>query len=192
MRCERDLQAARYLHAQGLRKCHRRVAATGGSTNAVLHLLAMAREAGVPLTIDDFQAISSRTPVLVDLKPGGRFVAVDVDKAGGIGVVAKRLVDGGYVDGSAHDRAPAAPSPRKPPRRKETPGQEVIRAARQADQDDRRPGDSAGQPGAGRLRDQVAGHDKKQHRGPARVFDREEDAMHGGDRRARSRPAMWW
>ena len=77
------------------------VAATGGSTNAVLHLLAMAREAGVDLKIDDFQTISSRTPLLVDLKPAGNFVAVDVDKAGGWPVVAKRLVDGGYVDGSA-------------------------------------------------------------------------------------------
>ncbi len=102
------------------------VAATGGSTNAVLHLLAMAREAGVPLSIDDFQTISARTPLLVDLKPGGRFVAVDVDKAGGIGVIAKRLVEGGYVDGSAltctgrtfaEEAADAH----------ETPGQEVIR-----------------------------------------------------------------
>src|SRR5437870_3170820 len=76
------------------------VAATGGSTNAVLHLLAIAREADVPLTIDDFQTISNRTPIFVDLKPGGKFVAVDVDKAGGIGVIAKRLADGGYVDGS--------------------------------------------------------------------------------------------
>src|SRR5207249_3293291 len=76
------------------------VAATGGSTNAVLHLLAMAREAGVPLSLDDFQTVSNRTPIFVDLKPGGKFVAVDVDKAGGIGVIAKRLVDGGYVDGS--------------------------------------------------------------------------------------------
>ena len=76
------------------------VAATGGSTNAVLHLLAMAREAGVALEIDDFQEICRRTPVLVDIKPGGRFVAVDVDKAGGIGVIAQRLVEGGYVDGS--------------------------------------------------------------------------------------------
>src|SRR5689334_14697449 len=76
------------------------VAATGGSTNAVLHLLAMAREAGVPLKIDDFQTVSERTPLLVDLKPAGRFVAVDVDQAGGIGVIAQRLVQGGYVDGS--------------------------------------------------------------------------------------------
>src|ERR1700720_62634 len=75
------------------------VAATGGSTNAVLHLLAMAREAEVPLSIDDFQTVNQRTPIFVDLKPGGHFVASDVDKAGGWGVIAKRLVDGGYVDG---------------------------------------------------------------------------------------------
>src|SRR5258706_8190193 len=102
------------------------VAATGGSTNAVLHLLAMARDAGVDLKIDDFQAISARTPLLVDLKPGGRFVAVDVDKAGGWPVVAKRLVDGGYVHNDvmtvtgrtfAQEAADA----------QETPGQEVIR-----------------------------------------------------------------
>src|SRR6201993_2578843 len=73
------------------------VAATGGSTNAVLHLLAIAREAGVELQIDDFQTVSERTPLLVDLKPAGRFVAVDVDKAGGIPVIAQRLVKGGFV-----------------------------------------------------------------------------------------------
>src|ERR1700734_301241 len=102
------------------------VAATGGSTNAVLHLLALAREAGVELQIDDFQTISARTPLLVDLKPAGRFVAVDVDKAGGMAVIAQRLADGGYADGSAltvtgrtfaEEAADA----------KETAGQEVIR-----------------------------------------------------------------
>ncbi len=64
------------------------VAASGGSTNAVLHLLAMAREAGVPLTIDDFDTISKRTPLLADLKPGGRYVAVDLDRAGGVPLLA--------------------------------------------------------------------------------------------------------
>src|SRR5438045_1523235 len=73
------------------------VAATGGSTNAVLHLLAMAHEAGVPLTMDDFQTISARTPLMVDLKPAGRFVAYDVDQAGGWAVVAKRLAAGGFA-----------------------------------------------------------------------------------------------
>ena len=152
------------------------VAATGGSTNAVLHLLAMAREAGVPLSIDDFQTISNRTPIFVDLKPSGRFVASDVDKAGGIGVIAKRLVDGGYVDGSVLTctgrtlGAEAADS-------KETPGQEVIHALN-------KPIKPVG--GLGVLKGNLApegciiklsGHNKKLHTGPARVFNREEDAM---------------
>ncbi|MFN7541543.1 MAG: dihydroxy-acid dehydratase, partial [Acidobacteriota bacterium] len=76
------------------------VAATGGSTNAVLHLLAMAREAGVDLEIDDFQAISQRTPLLSNLKPAGKYTAADVHTAGGIPVVAKFLLEGGFVDGS--------------------------------------------------------------------------------------------
>ena len=83
------------------------VASSGGSTNAVLHLLAMASEAGVPLEIDDFQAVSERTPLLVDLKPAGKFVAVDVDKAGGIPVIAQRLMEGGLCGwvGPHGDRA---------------------------------------------------------------------------------------
>ena len=97
-------------------------AATGGSTNAVLHLLAMAREAGVDLKIDDFQTISNRTPLLVDLKPAGKYVAVDVDKAGGWPVVAKRLVDGGYVDGSAMHRHGPHVRAKKRTRRRRLPG----------------------------------------------------------------------
>src|SRR5437016_9474140 len=77
------------------------VAATGGSTNAVLHLLALAREVDVPLTIDDFDRVSRRTPVWADLKPWGRFTAVDLGNAGGGAVVGKRLVAAGLVDGSA-------------------------------------------------------------------------------------------
>jgi|ERR1022692_407959 dihydroxy-acid dehydratase len=152
------------------------VAATAGSTNAVLHLLAMAREAGVPLSIDDFDGVSARTPVIVDIKPGGRFLAADVDKAGGIGVIAQRLVEGKYVDGStltitgrtfAEEAADA----------RETPGQEVIRPLN-------RPLKPRG--GIAILRGnlapegcviKLAGHDKKVHHGPARVFEREEDAM---------------
>jgi dihydroxy-acid dehydratase len=152
------------------------VALTGGSTNAVLHLLAMAREAGVNLSIDDFQTISARTPILVDLKPGGNYVAVDVDKAGGIPVIAKRMVDGGYADGStltctgrtfAEEAADA----------KETAGQPVIHSLD-------KPLKPVG--GLGILRGNMApegcviklsGHNKKVHKGPARVFNREEDAM---------------
>jgi dihydroxy-acid dehydratase len=124
------------------------VAASGGSTNAVLHLLAMARECGVPLEMADFQAISNRTPLFVDIKPGGKYVAVDIDKAGGIAVIAKRMVDGKYVDPSAitctgrtfgEEAADAV----------ETPGQQVIRPLDQP----------------------------LKQTGPARVFNREEDAM---------------
>ncbi len=153
------------------------VAATAGSTNAVLHLLAMAREAEVPLSIDDFEPISARTPVLVDIKPAGRFMAADVDKAGGIPVIAKRLLEGNFVDGStltvtgrtfAEEAAEA----------KETPGQEVVRPLDKALKQ---------RGGIAILRGnlapegcviKLAGHEKKVHHGPARVFDREEDAMH--------------
>ncbi len=152
------------------------VAATGGSTNAVLHLLALARDCGVALTIEDFDAISERTPLLVDIKPGGRYVAADVDKAGGIQLIAKRLVEGGYVDGAqatvtgktlAEASATAA----------ETPGQAVIRAL----SDPIKPtgglvilkGNLAPEGGVVK----VAGSGHLRHRGPARVFENEEDAM---------------
>ncbi len=152
------------------------VATTGGSTNAVLHLIAIAREAGVPLEIEDFDRISNRTPILVDLKPGGRFVAVDVDKAGGIPVIARRLLDGGYVDGTALT-CTGRTLAQEAAEAKETAGQEVIR-----------PLDKPLKPTGGLaiLRGslapegcviKLAGHDKKHHRGPARVFNREEDAM---------------
>ena len=153
------------------------VAATGGSTNAVLHLLAMAREAGVPLEIDDFQEVCRRTPVLVDLKPGGRFVAVDVDKAGGIGVIAQRLVEGGFVDGStltctgrtfAEEAADAH----------ETPGQEVVRPLAKPLKPRGGLAILRGSLAPGGCVIKLAGHERKLHRGPARVFDREEDAMH--------------
>jgi len=152
------------------------LATTGGSTNAVLHLIAMAREAGVPLAMEDFDRISSRTPILVDLKPGGRFVAVDVDKAGGMPVIARRLLDGGYVDGTALT-CTGRTFAQEAAEAKETAGQEVIR-----------PLDKPLKPTGGLaiLRGslapegcviKLAGHDKKHHRGPARVFNREEDAM---------------
>jgi len=152
------------------------VAATGGSTNAVLHLLAMARDAGVDLKIDDFQAISARTPLLVDLKPAGRFVAVDVDRAGGMAVIAKRLVDGGYVHNDALT-VTGRTFAQEAADAKETPGQEVIRPLSN-------PLKATG--GLVILRGslapegcviKVAGTDRKEHRGPARVFEREEDAM---------------
>ena len=152
------------------------VAATGGSTNAVLHLLAMAREAEVDLKIDDFQTISHRTPLFVDLKPGGKYVASDVDNAGGWPVVAKRMVDGGYAHKDAMTvtgrtfGAEAADA-------KETPGQEVIRAL---DNPIKKTGGLVilkGNLAPEGCVIKVAGTNKKEHRGPARVFNREEDAM---------------
>jgi len=152
------------------------VAATGGSTNAVLHLLALAREAGIPLEIDDFDRVSRRTPLLADLKPGGTHVAADVDRAGGIPVIVQRLVRGGYADGgqvtttgqTLREASAAAV---------ETPGQDVIR-----------PLDNPIKPVGslcimrGNLAPEgcvvkIAGHERPLHEGPARVFDREEDAM---------------
>lgn len=152
------------------------VAATGGSTNSVLHLLAIAREAGISLSIDDFDRISSRTPILADLKPGGRFVATDLYAAGGTPLVAKRMLEAGLLKGDAitvtgrslAQEASAA---------KETPGQEVVRTKNN-------PLKSTG--GLvilhGNLSPEgcvikVAGHNTQTFRGPARVFDDEEAAF---------------
>ena len=152
------------------------VAATGGSTNAVLHLLALAHEAGVELNIDDFQTISARTPLLVDLKPAGRFVAADVDKAGGWAVVGKRLSDGGYVHRDAIT-VTGRTFAEEAAEAKETAGQEVVRPLAN-------PIKSTG--GLVILKGNLApdgcvikvtGIDRKSQRGPARVFEREEDAM---------------
>jgi dihydroxy-acid dehydratase len=152
------------------------VAATGGSTNSVLHLLAMAREAGVPLTIDDFDSISSRTPIIADLKPAGRYVAVDVHRAGGIPLIAKKLLDAGLIDGS--QMTPSGRTIAEEARSvTETPGQDVVRSV----------SDPIKKTGGlvilkGNLAPEgcvikVAGYEKIYHRGPARVFDCEEDAM---------------
>jgi dihydroxy-acid dehydratase len=152
------------------------VAATGGSTNAVLHLLAMAREAEVRLEIDDFQTVSERTPLLADLKPSGRFVAADMHRAGGIGLLAKRLLEGKYLHASAKTVS-GQNIGTEAERAKETPGQEVIAPLS-------KPKKATG--GLVILKGNLApegcvikisGHERLEHRGPARVFDREEDAM---------------
>ena len=152
------------------------VACTGGSTNSVLHLLAIAREMGVPLQIDDFQKVSERTPLLADLKPSGHYVAADVYTAGGIPVIAKRLLDGKLVDGSTltvtgktfAEEANAA---------KETPGQQVIVAL---DKPLKKTGGLVilkGNLAPEGCVAKISGHERLSHRGPARVFDSEEAAM---------------
>jgi dihydroxy-acid dehydratase len=162
--------------------------ATGGSTNAVLHLLAIAAEAGIHLGIDDFDAICARTPILADLRPGGRFVATDLFAAGGLAVVMQRLLELGLLHGDAvtvdgRTLAEVAASAR------ETPGQQVIRAA---DEPLRTHGGIAvlrGNLAAEGCVVKLAGNDRDSHRGPARVFDSEEEAfaavrdgaIHAGD-----------
>jgi dihydroxy-acid dehydratase len=162
--------------------------ATGGSTNAVLHLLGIAAEAGVALDIDDFDAICARTPILADLRPGGRFVATDLFAAGGLAVLMQRMLELDLLHGDARTVdgrtiAEVAASAR------ETPGQQVIR-----------PSDAPlrAHGGIGVLRGnlaaegcvvKLAGNDRDSHRGPARVFDSEEEAfaavrtgaVHAGD-----------
>src|SRR6266849_265450 len=152
------------------------VAATGGSTNAVLHLLAIAREAELPLELQDFDRISRRTPLLADLKPGGRFVAVDLDRAGGTRLVAQRLIEGKFFDGSAR-AADGVAWAEHAARAEEGKAQEVVRPL------------SAPLSRTGSLVIlrgnlapdgcvvKIAGHERPLHRGPARVFDREEDAF---------------
>ena len=152
------------------------VAATGGSTNAVLHLLAISREANVALEIDDFQRISERTPLLADLKPSGKYVAADVDKAGGIPVIAKRLLDAKCADGSTLT-VTGRTFAEEANDAKETPGQPVIAPL---DRPLKKTGGLVilkGNLAPEGCVAKISGHERLEQRGPARVFDCEEDAM---------------
>jgi dihydroxy-acid dehydratase len=152
------------------------VATSGGSTNGVLHLLAVAHEMGVPLDIDEFEAVSERTPLLCDLQPGGRYVATDLYEAGGVPLVLARLQEAGILNSDAQtvtgrtigEHAAEA---------QETVGQQVVRPLAA-------PIKATG--GFAILRGNVApdgcvvklsGHERRKHSGPARVFDGEEAAM---------------
>jgi dihydroxy-acid dehydratase len=161
---------------EGLENAIAAIATSGGSTNGVLHLLALAREAEVELDIDDFDRIAAQVPTTCDLKPGGRFLAKDLYDAGGIAVVAKRLLDAGML----HENAQTVTGRTIGEHAREaveTPGQEVVRPL-----DD--PIKKTG--GLAILRGNLApegsvvklsGHERVHHRGPARVFECEEDAM---------------
>jgi dihydroxy-acid dehydratase len=152
------------------------VAATGGSTNAVLHLLAIAREAGVDLQIDDFQTVSERTPLLADLKPSGKYVAADVYKAGGIPVIAKRLLDAKCAKGSTLT-VTGRTFAEEANDAKETPGQPVIAPL---DRPLKKTGGLVilkGNLAPEGCVAKISGHERLEQRGPARVFDCEEDAM---------------
>ena len=171
-----DRRPSQIITRQSLENAITSVAATGGSTNGVLHLLAIAHEAQIPLTLEDFHTISQRTPVMADLKPGGQFVATDLYEAGGIQFLAKRLAEAGLIHTdeltvsgkTIGEEANAAT---------ETDGQQVVRAV-----------DSPLKPTGGFaiLRGnlapdgcviKLAGQKKTIHRGPARIFEREEDTF---------------
>ncbi len=171
-----DLTPSKIITKTAIENAIAGVAATGGSTNAVLHLLAIASEAKIPLTIDDFDRISGRVPILADLKPGGRFVATDLYSAGGTALVAKRLLDAKILLGQAitvtgrtlGEEAASA---------KEAPNQEVVRKL-----------DTPLKPTGGLVIlkgnlapegcvVKVAGHNLQNFRGPARVFESEEAAF---------------
>jgi dihydroxy-acid dehydratase len=172
----RDVTPSKIITRAAIENAIAGVAATGGSTNSVLHLLAIANEAGISLSIDDFDRISARVPILADLKPGGRFVATDLFAAGGTALVAKRMLEGKWLHGDCltvtgrtlAEEAAAA---------KEAPKQEVVRKI-----------DAPLKPTGGLVIlkgnlapegcvIKVAGHNLQNFRGPARVFDNEEVAF---------------
>jgi dihydroxy-acid dehydratase len=152
------------------------VMATGGSTNAVLHLLAVAKEAGVKLTMDEFDRISRKTPLLADMKPWGNFTAPEMHEAGGMGVVAKRLLEAGLLNEremtvtgrTIGEEARAA---------RETPGQKVVRALSDPIKPEGGLVILRGNLAPDGCVAKVSGQKRDFHRGPARVFDREEDAF---------------
>ena len=150
-------------------------ASTGGSTNIVLHALAIAAEAGVPLDIDDFNTISDATPLIGDMRPGGRYVALDMDRAGGTPLLAKRLLEAGKL----HDTMTVTGKTiaEIAETAVETPGQDVIVPVEKALKKTGGLVILKGSLAPNGCVIKVAGHERLHHRGPARVFEREEDAM---------------
>jgi len=172
----RDLTPSKIITKAAIENAITGVAATGGSTNSVLHLLAIANEAKIPLSIDDFDRISSRVPIIADLKPGGRFVATDLYAAGGTALVAKRLLEAGLLRGDAIT-VTGSTLAEEAAKAKETPSQEVVRKL-----------NAPLKPTGGLVIlkgnlapegcvIKVAGHNLQNFRGPARVFDNEEAAF---------------
>jgi dihydroxy-acid dehydratase len=171
-----DLRPRRIITRKALENAIAAVATTGGSTNAVLHLLAVAREAGVRLTIDDFDKINRKVPLLADLKPGGRLTAADLYAAGGTTLVAKRLLDAGIL----HPDQPTVTGRtigEEARQAKETPGQQVLRPLAKPIKPTGGMVILKGNLAPEGCVVKMAGHERISHRGPAKVFDREEDAF---------------
>jgi len=174
---KRDLRPKQIITRTALENAIAAVATTGGSTNSVLHLLAIAYETGISLSIDDFDAVNRRIPLLVDLKPGGHFVAADLYQAGGTRLVAKRLLDAGLlqveqitVTGRTLGEEAASAT--------ETPGQKVVFPLEHPIKHSGGLVILKGNVAPEGCVLKVAGHEKLSHRGPAKVFDCEETAFH--------------
>lgn len=173
---KQDLRPRKIITRKSLENAIAAVATTGGSTNAVLHLLAIARESGIKLSIDDFDKINRKVPLLADLKPGGRFAAADLYAAGGTILVAKRLLDAGLLHGD------------QPTVTGRTIGEEAKDAVESPGQQVLRPLSHPIKPTGGLVIlkgnlapegcvVKVAGHSMMKFQGPAKVYDREEDAF---------------
>jgi len=171
-----DIRPSKVITRKSLENAIAMVCASGGSTNGVLHLLAVAREAGVELEIDDFETVSRRTPLLADLKPGGNYVATDLYAAGGVPLILKHLKDGGLLH---EDEITVTGN---------TIGEEADKAVETSGQKVVLPVDAPlkAQGGLAILRGnicpegavvKVAGTERRSHTGPARVFEREEDCF---------------
>jgi len=174
---KKRIKPSQVITAKSLETAIASVAASGGSTNAVLHLLAIANEMGIPLTIDDFDRISNKTPLLCDLKPGGQYVAADYQAAGGSRLLAKRLIDAGLVNGNGLN-VTGKTLDEEAAEAKETPGQKVIHAIHDAIKPTGGLVILKGNLAPEGCVIKVAGHKRLEHRGPARVFDSEQDAFH--------------
>lgn len=173
---KRGLRPKQIITRKSIENAIAAVATTGGSTNAVLHLLAVAREAGVRLSIDDFDKINRKVPLLADLKPGGRFTAADLFKAGGTTLVAKRLLDAGIL----HADQPTVTGRtigEEAKQAKETPGQQVLHSLSNPIKPTGGLVILKGNLAPEGCVVKVAGHSIMTFTGPAKVFDREEDAF---------------
>ena len=173
----KGIKPSHLITAKSLETAIASVAASGGSTNAVLHFLAIANEMGLPLTIDDFDRVSRNTPLLCDLKPGGRYVAVDYHEAGGSRLLAKRLIEAGLIDGGGLN-ATGRTLAEEAAEAKETAGQDVIHSVDTAIKSTGGLVILKGNLAPEGCVIKVAGHKRLEHRGPARVFDSEQDAFH--------------
>jgi dihydroxy-acid dehydratase len=173
---EKDVRPSSIITRESLENAIACVAATGGSTNAVLHLMAIANEIGVELSIDDFDRISSKTPLLADLKPGGRYVATDLYAAGGMRVIAKRLLDAGLLHGDA-PTVSGRTIGEEAALAEETEGQPVIRSLDNPISDTGGLAILHGNLAPDGCVVKLAGYTRRSHKGPARVFESEEDAF---------------